>query len=180
MLATTFAIVAVFMPVGFMGGIIGRFFHQFGITVVGGGADLDVRQLHARPDAVVDLARPVYRRQAQAARWAASSPGSLTAPWLASRRLQAILRWALRAPRAAGERGRGVVRRQLPLVPLLGTEFVPEADLGETGDDLLHAGGLVARLTEAKARQVEAALREFPEVDYTYATINTGSSTGKT
>ncbi len=33
-LATTFSIVAVFLPVGFMGGIIGRFFHQFGITVV--------------------------------------------------------------------------------------------------------------------------------------------------
>ncbi len=32
-LATTFSIVAVFLPVGFMGGIIGRFFHQFGITV---------------------------------------------------------------------------------------------------------------------------------------------------
>ena len=34
MLATTFSIVAVFLPVGFMGGIVGRFFHQFGITVV--------------------------------------------------------------------------------------------------------------------------------------------------
>jgi HAE1 family hydrophobic/amphiphilic exporter-1 len=32
-MATTFAIVAVFMPVAFMDGIIGRFFLQFGITV---------------------------------------------------------------------------------------------------------------------------------------------------
>jgi HAE1 family hydrophobic/amphiphilic exporter-1 len=32
-LATTLSIVAVFLPVGFMGGIIGRFFHQFGVTV---------------------------------------------------------------------------------------------------------------------------------------------------
>ena len=32
-MATTFTIVAVFMPVAFMGGIIGRFFLQFGITV---------------------------------------------------------------------------------------------------------------------------------------------------
>ncbi|HEV7831901.1 MAG TPA: efflux RND transporter permease subunit, partial [Caballeronia sp.] len=32
-LATTFSIVAVFLPVGFMSGIIGRFFHQFGVTV---------------------------------------------------------------------------------------------------------------------------------------------------
>ncbi|MBM3744375.1 MAG: efflux RND transporter permease subunit, partial [Acidobacteria bacterium] len=32
-MATTFTIVAVFVPVAFMGGIIGRFFYQFGITV---------------------------------------------------------------------------------------------------------------------------------------------------
>jgi HAE1 family hydrophobic/amphiphilic exporter-1 len=33
-MATTFTIVAVFLPVAFMGGIIGKFFFQFGITVV--------------------------------------------------------------------------------------------------------------------------------------------------
>ena len=33
-MATTFAICAVFVPVAFMGGIIGKFFHPFGITVV--------------------------------------------------------------------------------------------------------------------------------------------------
>ena len=32
-MATTFAIVAVFVPVAFMSGIIGKFFYQFGITV---------------------------------------------------------------------------------------------------------------------------------------------------
>ena len=33
-LATTFSIVAVFLPIGFMGGIIGKFFHEFGLTIV--------------------------------------------------------------------------------------------------------------------------------------------------
>jgi HAE1 family hydrophobic/amphiphilic exporter-1 len=33
-LATTLSIVAVFLPIGFMGGIIGKFFHEFGITIV--------------------------------------------------------------------------------------------------------------------------------------------------
>jgi HAE1 family hydrophobic/amphiphilic exporter-1 len=32
-LATTLSIVAVFLPVAFMGGLIGRFFLQFGVTV---------------------------------------------------------------------------------------------------------------------------------------------------
>jgi HAE1 family hydrophobic/amphiphilic exporter-1 len=33
-LATTFSIVAVFLPIGFMGGIIGKFFFEFGVTIV--------------------------------------------------------------------------------------------------------------------------------------------------
>ena len=34
-------------------------------------------------------------------------------------------------------------------------------------------------MTEAKVRQVDAALRELPEVLYTYATVNTGNTLGK-
>ena len=34
MLATTLSIVAVFLPIGFMGGIVGKFFHEFGLTIV--------------------------------------------------------------------------------------------------------------------------------------------------
>ena len=33
-LATTFSIVAVFLPIGFMEGVIGKFFHEFGLTIV--------------------------------------------------------------------------------------------------------------------------------------------------
>ena len=33
-LATTLSIVAVFLPIGFMGGIVGKFFHEFGLTIV--------------------------------------------------------------------------------------------------------------------------------------------------
>jgi HAE1 family hydrophobic/amphiphilic exporter-1 len=32
-MATTFTIVAVFVPVAFMPGIVGRFFYEFGITI---------------------------------------------------------------------------------------------------------------------------------------------------
>ena len=57
-MATTFAIVAVFVPIAFMSGIIGRFFFQFGVTVAVAVLVSAVRELHARPDAVVRLARP--------------------------------------------------------------------------------------------------------------------------
>ena len=65
-MATTFAIVAVFVPIAFMSGIIGRFFFQFGLTVDGRRAGVAVRQLHARSDAVVGVARPARRRASRA------------------------------------------------------------------------------------------------------------------
>ena len=56
-MATTFAIVAVFVPIAFMSGIIGRFFFQFGVTVAVAVLVSLFVSLHARPDAVVGLAR---------------------------------------------------------------------------------------------------------------------------
>jgi HAE1 family hydrophobic/amphiphilic exporter-1 len=96
-LATTFSIVAVFLPVGFMGGIIGRFFHQFGLTGGRRGADLDVRLVHAGSDAVVDLARPAGRGQVQ------HSPLGRLLAWFHGfmerfRRLRAPARLEPRAP----------------------------------------------------------------------------------
>ena len=66
------------------------------------------------------------------------------------------------------------------MVPLLGTEFVPQGRLLRDAGQLLHAGRLVARADrDASAQQVEAALRELPEVRYTFTTINTGDAQGK-
>ena len=68
-MATTFAIVAVFVPIAFMSGIIGQLLLPVRHHGGGRGAGVAVRELHARPDAVVGLARP-----AGASRCAAASP----------------------------------------------------------------------------------------------------------
>jgi hydrophobic/amphiphilic exporter-1 (mainly G- bacteria), HAE1 family len=65
------------------------------------------------------------------------------------------------------------------MVPLLGTEFVPKADFSETSLNFYTPVGSSLEATEAKARQVEAVVREFPEVKYTVATLNTGNAQGK-
>jgi multidrug efflux pump subunit AcrB len=66
-MATTFAICAVFVPVAFMRGIVGKFFFPFGITVAVAVLVSAVRQLHPRPDAVEHLARPAVEPAAAAA-----------------------------------------------------------------------------------------------------------------
>jgi hydrophobic/amphiphilic exporter-1 (mainly G- bacteria), HAE1 family len=65
------------------------------------------------------------------------------------------------------------------MVPLLGTEFVPKADFSETNVSFYTPVGSSLEATEAKARQVDAIVREFPEVRYTVTTLNSGNAQGK-
>jgi len=177
-LATTLAIVAVFIPVAFMGGIIGRFFFQFGITVSAAvlislfvSFTLDPMlssvwrdpSIGAKPKGPLGvLARFVDRAMA-------GFLGVYTP----------LLRWSLRRRGLLVSAVAAMFLASFLLVPRIGVEFAPSADLGETSVTITAAVGSSLDYTEDKVRQAEAALREFSEVDYTYATINTGTSTSK-
>jgi HAE1 family hydrophobic/amphiphilic exporter-1 len=73
----------------------------------------------------------------------------------------------------------GIFVLSIFMVPLLGTEFVPKSDFSETTLNFNTPVGSSLEVTEARARQVEAVIREFPEVRYTLTTINTGNAQGK-
>jgi HAE1 family hydrophobic/amphiphilic exporter-1 len=186
-LATTFSIVAVFLPIGFMGGIIGKFFHEFGVTIV--AAVLISMFVSFTLDPMLSSvwhdpeAEGHGRNKAQLTTYDRTI-GRVTG-WFdrSTERLaeayQSILRWAL-AHRLATVLGSiAIFLTSVFMVPLLGTEFVPKADFSETNLSFYTPVGSSLELTEAKARQVEAIIREFPEVRYTVATINTGSAAGK-
>src|SRR3569832_2205002 len=67
----------------------------------------------------------------------------------------------------------------IPGAGLIGTEFVPQADYSETGVTFYTPVGSSLDFTETKARQVEAVLREFPEVRNLNTTVNTVNAQGK-
>ena len=189
-LATTFSIVAVFLPIGFMGGIIGKFFHEFGITIV--AAVLISMFVSFTLDPMLSSVwhDPGIHRAADAAApgrprtWYDRSIGRVTG-WFdhATEQLaqsyQGILRWALVHKLSTLFLAAGVFVTSIFMVPLLGTEFVPKADFSETTINFYTPVGSSLEVTEAKARQVEAVLRELPEVRYTLSTINTGNAQGK-
>ena len=56
---------------------------------------------------------------------------------------------------------------------------MPKADYSETGVAFYTPVGSSLEATEAKARQVEAIMRELPEVRDLYTTLNTGTAAGK-
>ena len=186
-LATTLSIVAVFLPIGFMGGIIGKFFHEFGITMVAAvlismfvsfTLDPMLSSVWHDPDA------DPKNKNHQAVTWYDKTIGRVTA-WFdrvqddVSDVYQNALRWSLRHKVATLLLALSTFVGSLFMVPLLGSEFVPKADFSETSLSFHTPVGSSLQSTEAKAQQVEAILREFPEVQYTLTTINTGNAQGK-
>ena len=80
--ATTFSILAVFVPIGFMPGVGGQWFKPFALTIACSVAGVAVRLLLARPDAVGLLgrsARPRGRRSRGSRRSSTSSTTGSTA-----------------------------------------------------------------------------------------------------
>ena len=188
-LATTLSIVAVFLPIGFMGGIIGKFFHEFGITIVAAVMISMFVSFTLDPMLSSIWHDPSIHGHGQGQRGAPVSfydktIGRVTG-WFdrATDRLaegyQSILRWSLVHKLATMLIALGIFVLSVFMVPLLGTEFVPKADFSETSVNFYTPVGSSLEATEAKARQVEGILRELPEVRYTLATINTGSAQGK-
>ena len=172
-LATTFCIVAVFLPVAFMGGLIGRFFFQFGVMV--SAAVLISLFVSFTLDPM--LSSVWYDPQAHGTGRFARIVNA--AQERANRVYRGVLGWSLRWPKITLLIALVSFLASFALPKFIGFEFVPQADLGETVVSIETPVGSSLEYTEAKLRQVDAAVREFPEVDYTYGTVNTGYANGK-
>jgi len=172
-LATTFCIVAVFLPVAFMGGIIGRFFFQFGVMV--SAAVLISLFVSFTLDPM--LSSVWYDPQAHGnGRFARIVNG---AQGYANRVYRGLLGWSLRWPKITLLIALATFLGSFALPKYIGFEFVPQADLGEQVVSIETPVGSSLEYTEAKLRQVDAAVRQFPEIEYTYGTVNTGYANGK-
>ncbi|MBT9506327.1 efflux RND transporter permease subunit [Rhodoferax sp.] len=186
-LATTLSIVAVFMPIGFMGGIIGKFFHEFGITIVAAvlismfvSFTLDPMMSSIWHDPSIEE----HGRKGPPVTFYDKTIGRVTGLFDRAtdsliEAYQSILRWALVHKIKTLIMAVVIFIVSIFMVPLLGTEFVPKADFSETSLNFYTPMGSSLEVTEEKSRQVERILREFPEVRYTLATINTGNAAGK-
>ncbi|MBT3069054.1 efflux RND transporter permease subunit [Rhodoferax sp. U11-2br] len=186
-LATTLSIVGVFLPIGFMGGIIGKFFHEFGLTIV--AAVLISMFVSFTLDPMLsslwhDPSIEAHGQRHRPVSFYDRTVGRVTALFdqatdTLAEIYQAILRRALMHKLGTLALALVIFVISIAMVPLLGTEFVPKSDFSETSVTFNTPVGSSLEVTEARARQVEAIVRSFPEVNYTLATINTGNAAGK-
>ncbi|MCX9157171.1 efflux RND transporter permease subunit [Niveibacterium sp. 24ML] len=173
-LATTLTIVAVFLPVGFMGGIIGRYFYQFGLTVAAAvmlsmfvSFTLDPMLSSVWPDPHAHGGN----RKGLLGRWLDAFERFQD---LLANRYGRLIEWSL------GHRIWVIVLAAVaflgsfPLLKFIGSEFVPKGDFGQLGGRMMTPTGSSLSYSLEKAKQIDAALREFPEVKRSYLTVNSG------
>jgi hydrophobe/amphiphile efflux-1 (HAE1) family protein len=176
-MATTFAIVAVFVPVAFMDGIIGRFFLQFGVTVTVAvlvslfvSFTLDPMLSSVWHDPVKDRFKylPWLGRIMEKVEHGVEKVHKLYGK---------VLAFALKWRKLTLVTAFGLFVGSLMLVPMIGGEMFPETDQGQVVLQLKVPVGSSLEYNDAKVKQVEAALKEFPEIDA--ITANVGDPAGR-
>ncbi len=166
-IATTFALVAVFLPTAFMGGIPGKFFKQFGWTAV---LAILASLLVAR------LLTPMMCAYLLKAPKNAGKEGHEPKDSALMRRYLAVMQWCLRH-RGLTMLGAAVFfAGSLALVPLLPTGFVPPADRSQTQVNVELAPGATLAQTRAVAEDVRLALMKVDGVTSVFSSIGGGSS----
>ncbi|MGH1368542.1 MAG: efflux RND transporter permease subunit [Maritimibacter sp.] len=178
-LATTLSIVAVFMPVAFMDGIVGKFFLQFGITVsvaviislfVSFTLDPMMSSVWYDPAADKDAKRGFLGRQI--------GKFEHFFDWLGQQYAK-LLKKALKYRKTTLGLVLSALIGSFSLFPMIGGEFVPPADTGELQVDMSLPVGTSIERTAEKITQVDTFLRaNFPEIEGTYATVNSGTTSG--
>jgi HAE1 family hydrophobic/amphiphilic exporter-1 len=173
-LATTLATLCVFVPVAFMGGIVGRFFREFGITVACAVAvslfvsftlDPMLSSVWYDPVAEGHAAHGPIGRILEKFNHAFIGLG---------RRYRKVIGWALSHRKRTIAIAVVAFIAALALFPLVGGTFMPDADVGELAVVVKTPVGSSLDYTRDRVREVSALLHAYPEVDYTYETIGGG------
>ncbi len=161
-IATTFTLIAVFLPTAFMTGIVGKFFVQFGWTAaIAVFFSLVVARM-LTPMMAAYLLKPNTRGH-QEARWER----------LYMRMAQWCLKHRIRTTLLAAVFFFGTL---MGLTPLLPTGFIPPDDLSQTQVALTLPPGSTFDQTLALVKQAEGLIGKHPHVKTIYTTIGGGAS----
>lgn len=162
-IATSFTLIAVFLPTAFMGGVPGKFFVQFGWTAaIAVFFSLVVARL-LTPMMAAYILKPAQKHHAPL-RW-----------------MQVYLKWAawcLRHRIATSLAAAVFFFGSFALVPLLPTGFIPPDDLSQTQVYLSLPPGSTFDQTLAIAERARAIVQKNPHVKLIYTSVGGGASGG--
>ena len=182
-IATTFALIAVFLPTAFMSGIPGKFFKQFGWTASFAVFASLVVARALTPMMAAYLLKPVVMAK-DMPRWARS--GRVTGAfwrWMTNQDEPAWLNtyqgwaaWCIRH-RWITMIGAGVFFvGSIMLIPLLPQGFIPPDDNSQTQVYIELPPGATLQQTVASAERARLLVMDVPHVKSVYTTIGSGSA----
>jgi HAE1 family hydrophobic/amphiphilic exporter-1 len=185
-IATTLTILAVFIPVAFMGGIVGRFFYPFAITVAFAvlislfvSFTLDPMLSAVWPDP--EHEKGYLDTHKASHHWLMKSVdrfNDVLDSW--EQFYRTAITWALAHRKTVMSIGIGSFVVAMMLIGLLGNDFMPDYDRGDLAVSFKTETGSNLETTRAKAAELEAILTQTPEVTHRFTTIGTGLTGGVT
>jgi HAE1 family hydrophobic/amphiphilic exporter-1 len=173
-IATTLSIVAVFMPVAYMSGLIGRFFYEFGITVSVAVLFSMLVSFTLTPTLAARMMKPEHegKKKFFLARGFDYAFGGLENAYAW------VIRMALRFPWLTVFAALLTLALSVVVVSQVPGEFVPAEDRAEFAVTIEMPTGTSLEATSAVAEAVSQDIREnLPGVRDTFTTIGSGTST---
>ena len=172
-MATTFTILAVFLPVGFMTGIVGQFFKSFALTIAFAVAMSLLVAFTLDPmlsSRFVRYVSPEERTRTRA--------GRLFERWgraydALDRKYHTVLGWALHHPWKTLAAAGAVFVASLGTTAFMGTEFVPVEDRGEFQVIVDLPPGTSFDQSVAAVSTIEHDLQAIPDVRQVFSTVGT-------
>jgi HAE1 family hydrophobic/amphiphilic exporter-1 len=185
--ATTLAVVAVFVPVAFMGGQIGKIFFQFGVTVafavlvslfVSFTLDPMLSSIWHDPEAAT-ARDPVARARVRnpirriALAFDAWFDGIIE-------RYPPALAWCLTRRGLVVAGAAASIAIAAVMLPKLGFTYMPDFDGGEFNVNFRVAPGSRIEFAEGHGHTLAERVRGIPEVEFTFMSIGGGGRAGPT
>ena len=186
--STTLAVVAVFVPVAFMGGMIGKIFFQFGVTVafavlvslfVSFTLDPMLSSVWYDPDVEHGKKADKAHGEAHVARRVRSPVRRVAIAfnnWFErmSDHYPAALKWALHhRPAVMAVAIVSIVAAGI-IIPRLGFTWMPDGNNDDFSVGFRTAPGSTLEYTLGKGREISDFLKKHPDVEYTYLTAGGG------
>jgi HAE1 family hydrophobic/amphiphilic exporter-1 len=180
-MATTFSLVVIFVPVSFMSSIAGRFLYQFGITAAVAVLVSLLVSFTLTPMMSARLLRPATKRAG-----GAGEPDGVPEPRSRSgfyhridETYTRLLGWAMGRRRLVAAIAGLVVLSAIPLYALVRQEYLPSnVDEGQFDVNVTAREGTALQATDEVSRRVERVLMDTPGVATVVATVGGGFGGG--
>jgi len=168
-LAATLAVIAIFLPVVFMNGVIGKFFFQFGVTL---SIAVMLSYFEAISLAPARCAQMLVTDREGRSRIGRAADAAFS--WL-ERFYGRSLGASLRFPKLVLLLALGVLGASLALVRQIPTEFVPSQDQSRLTVRVQTEGGSSIEAAAPLLAKVEERLARHPEIEHTMVTLSGGN-----